>query len=80
MELLVRTGTYWHVLDQGDFGKNEYFWTFCKSVHDGRRGGEKSNEEALWLRQERLKILSLMFDGVYSEIGLVFKVGRFFST
>ena len=54
MELLVRTGTYWRVLDQGDFGKNEYFWTFCKSVHDGRRGGEKSNEEALWRRHERL--------------------------
>ena len=58
-QVLARTGTYWHWNqgDQGDFGKNEYFWTFCKSVHDGRRGGEKSNEEALWLRQERLKIL-----------------------
>ena len=32
---------------------NEDLGTFCKSAGTGGGGGEKSNEEALWLRHER---------------------------
>ena len=40
---------------KGTIGKNEDFRTFCKRVRRRRRR-KKSNEEALWLRQERLKM------------------------
>ena len=59
---MARTGAYWHVLartgkgtmgTKGNIGKNEDFRTLSKSAHDDGRG-EKSNEEAFWLCQERL--------------------------
>ena len=61
---MARTGAYWHVLarigkgtkrTKGTIGKNEDFRTFSKSADEGE---EKSNEEALWLRQERLKLVN----------------------
>ena len=56
-----QNGVYWHVLahtgkgtkrTKGTIGKNEDFRTFSKRVRRRRR--KKSNEEAHWLRQERL--------------------------
>ena len=52
--VLARTGVYWRVLGRGPRANNEDFRTFSKSADEGE-GEEKSNEEALWLRQERLK-------------------------
>ena len=58
--VLARTCAYWHLLahtgkgtkrTKGTIGKNEDFRTFSKRV---RRKRKKSNEEAHWLRQERL--------------------------
>ena len=54
---MARTGAKWRVLSRtgkgtkGTIGKNEDFRTFSKSADEGE---EKSNEEALWLRHERL--------------------------
>ena len=40
-------------MEEGTEGtKGKILGTFCKSAEGN--GGEKSNEEALWLRQERL--------------------------
>ena len=52
--ILARTGKG-TMGTKGTIGKNEDFRTLSKSAHDDDGRGEKSNEEALWLRQERLK-------------------------
>ena len=66
---LAGIGVNWHVLahtgkgtkrTKGTIGKNEDFRTFSKRVRRRRRR-KKSNEEAHWLRQERL-IFARHFD------------------
>ena len=54
------TGTYWQGNpeeqgDQMDHGNQREKLRICKSAGRNGGNGEKSNEYALWLRQERLK-------------------------
>ena len=56
MELLVRTGTYWHVLEEEEEEEEEE--ELIKSKLFQNTFMKKPNEQALWLRQERLKLQS----------------------
>ena len=78
--VLAHTGAYWRVLactgkgtkrTKGTIRKNEDFRTFSKRV--SRRRRKKSNEEALWLRQERLIFIQLCMNNQINLLKIIFQ-------